>query len=168
MNKPLKNSEWKSNCASSYYWITSSWKPAADPSSNSTLTYMAAVGALQFLWADTVFYLSVQFHCGYLPSLSHVGHFTALNTKKPDLVISLACWHSKAGDILQRTHIDKGVRARGRWASLREGEASACPCFFLKMTMRFHTQCPWSFSEVRSHKDMDKSLLCWQSTDHPS
>lgn len=82
MNKPLKNSEWKSNCASSYYWITSSWKPAADPSSNSTLTYMAAVGALQFLWADTVFYLSVQFHCDYLPSLSHVGHFTALNTKK--------------------------------------------------------------------------------------
>ena len=61
------------------------------------LVLAAPVGGHRFL-------LECQFHCDYLPSQTHVAHFTALNTKKHDLVISPTCWHYKAGDIASWVH----------------------------------------------------------------
>lgn len=102
MNKPLKNSEWKSNCASSYYWITSLWKPEADLSSDSTLNLHAAVGARPFPWADTVFYLSVSF----VVITFHHRHMWAI----------LQPWTQKTW----LGHVSSPLTLQGRWHPLED------------------------------------------------
>lgn len=90
------------------------------------LTCIAAVGARPFPWADTILYLSVSFIV-ITPITDTCGPFCRLDHRKHDLVISLTCWHYKAGDILQRTsrtQTTQGVRALGRRANLlRKREA---------------------------------------------
>ncbi|CAN0170603.1 unnamed protein product [Rangifer tarandus platyrhynchus] len=100
------------------------------------LVLAAPVGGHRFL-------LECQFHCDYLPSQTHVAHFTALNIKKHDLVISPTCWHYKAGDIAPWVHSEHrqgkvlGQRdAEGEqifYGKLMGREGSACFCVFLKM-----------------------------------
>lgn len=142
MNKPLKNSEWKSNCASSYYWITQAcWSQRLTWAATPRWTYMQQL-VLGRSRGRTPFstWVSVSL---WLPSLTDTcGPFCSLEHRKHDLVMSLALWHYKAGDTLQRTcrtQTNQGVRAKGRWANLlREGEAgkllrpesSACLCLF--------------------------------------
>lgn len=157
MNKPLKNSEWKSNRASSYYWITSSWQPEADLSCDSTLNLHAAVGAGLLLWADSVFYLSVSFIVitrrhrrmwPILPPWTHTPKEKRERKKKKnhDLVISPSCWHSDSLSKTRRTQARQGARAGRVSASPKEKlmgpEGSAC--LFLEMRPWIHTQ--WSLS----------------------
>lgn len=67
MNKPLKNSEWKSNRASSYYWITSSWKPEAGLSSGSARNLHCSSWCRAVPVGGHRFLLECQFHCDYPP-----------------------------------------------------------------------------------------------------
>lgn len=169
MNKPLKNSEWKSNCASSYYWITSLWKPEADLSSDSTLNLHAAVGARPFPWADTVFYLSVSFvvitfhHRHMWAILQPWTQKTWLGHVSSPLTLQ-GRWHPP--EDMQDTDKPRG-EGQGKASKPSEGKRSrevfeawslSLSTFSLKLRTLFHAQCSLSFLVVCSHRDRVSSV----------
>lgn len=126
MNKPLKNSEWKSNRASSYYWITSLWKLEADLSSDSTLNLHRSSWCTAVPVGGHHSLLECQFHCDY-PHHRHMWAILPPRTQKTwlghlsNLLTLQGRWHPPR---TSRTQTNQGVRAMRRWANLlRKGEA---------------------------------------------
>lgn len=179
MNKPLKNSEWKSNRASSYYWITRWWQPEADLSCDSTLNLHAAVGAGLLLWADTVFYLSVSFivitcrqdTCGPFYRLENqktwLGHLSNLLTLQGRRYSLLVHSGHQLGQELGPRDVRASRSSTGSWWGVKAQPASV---FFWKWGHEFILSDPchswWCVSQGRDTATIPQSLLCSESTEY--
>ena len=182
MNKPLKNSEWKSNHASSYYWITRWWQPEADLSCDSTLSLHAAVGAgcscgrTPFsTWVSvSLWLLAVIDACGPFYRLEHqktwLGHLSNLLTLQGRRYSLLGTF---------RTPARQGARPEGRWgqADLPTGswwgvKAQPASVFFWKRGREFILSDPchswWCVCRGRDTATIPQSLLCSESTEYSS
>lgn len=170
MNKPLKNSEWKSNRASSYYWITSLWKPEADLSSDSTLNLHRSSWCTAVPVGGHHSLLECQFHCDY-PHHRHMRAILPPRSQKTwlghlsNLLTLQGRWHPPEDIQDPDNPRSEGLRKASKPSEEKRSQEvneswslSTCLCLFLTLRTFLYAQCSLSFLVVCSHRNTVSSV----------